>query len=179
MKFVFFDKNESEMGIITGVLNAWNVPYHIKNNGFYTMFGKVDNYDIEIDTSLEFRDFLQGEIDKVLTLQKCFDLPCAEPSKPTKSKKRGRPKKVKSEPNKQIENKMETPFSLADILCSFLPGIDKLSDEMDMSGQIVTFEELSSEEQSILTQRFPISILKSDNTVITKTPFGLKVKIGG
>lgn len=176
MKFVFIDKTEEQAGIIQDVLNRWNVPYHIVTDRTYGFFGSATEYNIEINVQYEFYQFLCKEIQKVETLEQCYEMDTVEPEIKPK-KRRGRPRKQQDKQSDKMNTK-ELPGTCTGRLPGFF-GKLIMDNLFENTGRQVTFDELDPDEQQELLQRIPLDKLKSKNTIITKSPNGISIMMRG
>lgn len=177
MKFVFIDKTEYEMGVIKDILTSYNIHYKVRTDRDYGFFGSSCFYNIEIDVTPEFYEYLCKEIDNKLSpielLEDCYDLPDAE--KPVKIRKQR-----KSKYTKRILD-MEQPYlpnihNLFEKMLNNSLGIDKSS--MGDKNNVVKFDQLSIQEQQMLKEQIPEHILRSKDCVIMRTQWGLQVYVG-
>ena len=172
MKFVFIDKDEHEMDIIKNILLSYNIHYDIKSHQHVCMFTREVLYDIQIDISPEFYEYLCKEIENKLApielLEDCYELPDA--IKPEKRKRRCKKQKTEQQPMFPIDF-IKNDF--AKMLMETIGVNDNIK-----SG-IVKFDDLSNEEQNMLLKKLPIHVLKSNTCKIIKTEDGIIVKYVG
>ena len=81
MKFVFLDKNAVETDIITDILSTENIRYKVAEKpvtiiSMPLMTTEILMYDIEINTTLEYFDFVNRianrKIKELVKLEKCY-----------------------------------------------------------------------------------------------------------
>lgn len=177
MKFVFYEKEECERDVICNVLDSWNVHYRIKTNRKGDFFYRRENYDIQIDVEPPFYEFLNKEIDKVLTLEANYHLPtlphptCApiedvedEPQKNNMascilSKLFGRTRDIEEDARDSMSSDI-----ISAIKDTFEDGVE------------VDFEELPNDLKDILLSRVPKEILMSKRCKIIRTLSGITIK---
>ena len=174
MRFIFIDKNEYELGVIKDILSSYNVHYKVRTDRECGFFGSSCTYNIEIDVTPEFYEYLCKEIDNKLApvelLEDCYDLPDAV--KPVKVKRKTRRSKTK------VDNRDR-----------YLPGLPEFLERMfnehinehvnnPEDKELVNFDQLSKQEQEMLKERLPEHILRSNDCVITRTQWGLQVFVG-
>lgn len=177
MKFVFIDKSEYEMGVIKDILTSYNVHYTIRSNRVVGFFDASCFYDIEINVEPEFYEYLCKEIEDKLApvelLEDCYDLPDAV--KPVKIRRQRKSKNTK----RKLDMEQTYLPNIANLLEKMLNtslGIDKSS--MGDKNNVVKFDQLSIQEQQMLTEQVPEHILRSNDCVIMRTQWGLQVYVG-
>lgn len=171
MRFIFIDKNEYEFGVIKDILGSYNVHYKVRTDRDYGFFGSSCTYNIEIDVTPEFYEYLCKEIEDKLSpvelLEDCYDLPDAV--KPVKIKRKTRRSKTKV----NMENRSVPPLS------DFWERMfNEHVNNNHEDEQLVNFDELTRQEQEMLKERLPEHILRSNDCVITRTQWGLQVFVG-
>ena len=180
MKFVFCEKQEWERDVICNVLDSWDVHYRIKTNRKGDFFYRRENYDVQIDVEPAFYEFLNKEIDKVITLEANYHLPalphptCApiedvedEPQENNMasgilSKLFGRTRDLEEDTRDSISSNI-----ISAIKNTFEDGVE------------VDFEELPNDLKDVLLSRVPKEILMSKHCKIIRTLSGITIKYEG
>lgn len=181
MRFVFCEKDEKERDIICNVLDSWDVYYRIKTNRKGDFLYRRENYDIQIDVEPAFYEFLNKEIDKVITLEANYHLPTLpHPTCEVIEDVENNPKEnnmASSILSKLFKRSRDIEEDIRDSMSSDIISAIKNTFE---DGVEVDFEELPDDLKDILLSKVPKEILMSKHCKIIRTLSGITIKyVGG